>query len=34
MWKDRPIGYDTANLIDLPARGDMAGKFNLVKINW
>jgi ABC-type antimicrobial peptide transport system permease subunit len=27
----RPIGYDQANLIDLPARGDMSGKFPLVK---
>jgi ABC-type antimicrobial peptide transport system permease subunit len=29
--EERPIGYETANLIDLPARGDMAGKYNLVK---
>jgi putative ABC transport system permease protein len=29
--EERPIGYDTANLIDLPARGEMAGKYNLVK---
>jgi cell division protein FtsX len=29
--EDRPIGYDNTNLIDLPARGDMAGKFDLVK---
>jgi putative ABC transport system permease protein len=29
--EERPIGYDTANLIDLPARGDMAFKFDLVK---
>jgi ABC-type antimicrobial peptide transport system permease subunit len=27
----RPIGYDPANLIDLRARGDMSGKFSLVK---
>lgn len=27
----RPIGYDTANLIDIPARGDMSGKFPLIK---
>jgi len=29
--EQRPIGYDTANLIDLPARGDMIGKLPLVK---
>jgi len=29
--EERPIGYDTANLIELPARGEMAGKYNLVK---
>ena len=27
----RPIGSDLTNLIDLPARGDMSGKFDLVK---
>ncbi|MBN9383861.1 MAG: ABC transporter permease [Chitinophagaceae bacterium] len=27
----RPIGYDLTNLIDIPARGDMSGKFSLVK---
>ncbi|MES1249441.1 MAG: FtsX-like permease family protein, partial [Chitinophaga rupis] len=27
----RPVGYDQANLIDLPARGDMSEKFSLVK---
>ena len=27
----RPIGSDLSNLIDLPARGDMANKFDLVK---
>ena len=27
----RPIGYNPDNLIDIPARGDMAGKFEVVK---
>ena len=27
----RPVGYDQENLIDIPARGDMAGKFDIVK---
>ncbi len=27
----RPIGYDQQNLIDIPARGDMADKFKLVQ---
>ncbi len=27
----RPIGYNVDNLIEIPARGDMADKFNIVK---
>jgi putative ABC transport system permease protein len=27
----RPIGYQPENLIDIPARGDMAGKYNLIR---
>ena len=27
----RPIGYNPENLIDIPARGDMTGKFNLIR---
>jgi putative ABC transport system permease protein len=29
--QSRPIGYDQENLIEVPARGDMADKFNSVK---
>ncbi|MES1249571.1 MAG: ABC transporter permease, partial [Chitinophaga rupis] len=29
--QSRPIGYDQANLIEIPARGDMAATFPLVK---
>ncbi|MEO5562768.1 MAG: FtsX-like permease family protein, partial [Chitinophagaceae bacterium] len=29
--QDRPLGYNQENLIDIPARGDMKGKFQLVK---
>jgi len=29
--QQRPIGYNPENLIDIPARGDMADKFDLVK---
>ncbi len=29
--QDRPIGYDKENLIEIPARGDMADKFSIVR---
>jgi len=29
--QNRPIGYDQENLIDLPGRGDMAGKFEQLR---
>lgn len=29
--QDRPMGYEQDNLIEIPARGDMPGKFELVK---
>jgi ABC-type antimicrobial peptide transport system permease subunit len=29
--RNRPLGYDQENLIDIPARGDMSGKFELFK---
>ncbi|MDO9374035.1 MAG: ABC transporter permease [Ferruginibacter sp.] len=29
--QQRPIGYNPENLIDIPARGDMTGKFNILK---
>ncbi len=29
--QNRPIGYETNNLIDITARGDMANKFDLIK---
>lgn len=29
--EDRPMGYDTENLIQIPARGEMSGKFETLK---
>jgi ABC-type antimicrobial peptide transport system permease subunit len=29
--QNRPVGYDLDNLVDIPARGDMGDKFQLVK---
>lgn len=29
--QNRPLGYDAENLIELPARGDMSGKFDVLK---
>ncbi len=29
--EQRPLGYNADNLIDIPARGDLAGKFDIVK---
>ncbi|MBO9564836.1 MAG: ABC transporter permease [Niastella sp.] len=29
--EDRPIGYDPENLVEIPLRGDMGGKYSLIK---
>jgi ABC-type antimicrobial peptide transport system permease subunit len=29
--QDRPVGYEAENLIDIPTRGDMSGKYQIVR---